>query len=104
HALFMVSNAAFDIASEHAIQQAKAAERDLYTSTLSIMIFLGLGMFTWSYVFQRVVRPIRQITTTMGLVASGDLTCEIPFQERSDEIGSLARALGVFRDTAIERQ
>jgi len=40
----------------------------------------------------------------MGLVADGELACEIPFQQRADEIGSLSRALRVFRDTAIERQ
>jgi signal transduction histidine kinase len=63
-----------------------------------------MGVFTGSYVFRRVVRPIGQITRTMGRVADGDLDCEIPFHERSDEIGSLSRALRVFRDAAIERQ
>jgi signal transduction histidine kinase len=103
-ALFMVSQTAFDLASAHAREQAKAAEWDLYVATLFMMIFLGLGMFSWSHVFSRVVQPIKQITRTMGLVADGDLACEIPFQDRADEIGSLARALRVFRDTAIERQ
>ena len=103
-ALFLVSKTAFDLAGAHALQQAKAAERQLYLSLMLITLFLAVGVFTGSYVFRRVVRPITQITRTMGLVADGDLTCEIPFRSRSDEIGSLARALGVFRDTAIERE
>ena len=103
-AIFTVSKTAFDLAKAHAAEQAKAAEWDLYVASLLTMSFLGLGMFTGSYVFTRVVRPMRQITSTMALVADGDLTCEIPFHHRSDEIGSLSRALRVFRDTAIERQ
>jgi signal transduction histidine kinase len=103
-ALYMVSKTAFDLAGRHALQEARAAERELYISILLMILFLAVGVFTGSYVFRRVVRPIAQITRTMGLVADGDLTCEIPSHNRTDEIGSLARALGVFRDTAIERQ
>jgi signal transduction histidine kinase len=40
----------------------------------------------------------------MRLVAEGDLSREIPYQHRTDEIGFLARALRVFRDNAIEEQ
>jgi signal transduction histidine kinase len=103
-ALFMVSQTAFDLAGAHALRQARAAERELFVATLFMVLFLAVGAFTGAYVFRRVVRPIAQITKTMGLVAAGDLTGEIPFQQRADEIGSLARALRVFRDTAIERQ
>jgi signal transduction histidine kinase len=103
-ALFMVSKTAFDLASAHALEDARAAEQDLYTSTLLMMVFLGVGLLTGVYVFKRVVQPIGQITEIMDQVAAGDLSGEIPFQERADEIGSLSRALAVFRDTAIERQ
>jgi signal transduction histidine kinase len=103
-AIFSVSKTAFDLASAHAVEQAKVAEWQLYVASLLMFSFLGLGLFSGSYVFTRVVRPMRQITRTMGLVAEGDLGCEIPFHERSDEIGALARSLRVFRDTAIERQ
>ncbi len=103
-AIFMVSKTAFDLAGAHALERAAGAERDLSIAILLMMFFLAVGVLTGSYVFRRVVRPIGQITRTMGLVADGDLGCEIPFQHRTDEIGSLSRALRVFRDTAIERQ
>ena len=103
-AVYMVSKTAFELAGAHAVQQANAAERELYAATLFMLLFLAIGVFTGTYVFRSVVRPIAQITRTMGLVADGELSCEIPYQARSDEIGSLSRALGVFRDTAIERQ
>jgi len=103
-AVFTVSKTAFDLAGAHAVEQARAAEQELYIAILLMALFLTIGLFTGSYVFRRVVRPIAQITKTMGLVADGELACEIPFQQRADEIGSLSRALRVFRDTAIERQ
>jgi signal transduction histidine kinase len=103
-AIFMVSKTAFELAGAHALERARAAERDLYIAVLLMLLFLALGVFTGSYVFRRVVRPIAQITRTMSLVAGGELNCAIPYQQRFDEIGSLSRALGVFRDTAIERQ
>jgi len=103
-ALFLVSKTAFDLAGAHALAEARAAERELYVAMMFMALFLAIGVFTGSYVFGSVVRPIGQITRTMGLVADGDLGCEIPFQDRTDEIGSLSRALRVFRDTAIERQ
>jgi len=40
----------------------------------------------------------------MRSIAGGNLTCEIPYEERSDEIGSLAQGLRVFRDNVIEKQ
>ena len=102
--IFMVSKTAFDLASAHAVEQFRAAERNFYVAILFMILFSLIGALTALYVFRRVVRPISQITKTMRLVADGHLTCEIPFEHRVDEIGSLSRALRVFRDNAIERQ
>src|SRR5262245_20498801 len=83
---FTVSKTAFDLAGAHAFEQASIAERDLTVSLLLMALFLGVGIFTGAYVFRHIVRPIAHITRTMGLVANGDLSCDIPFQQRSDEI------------------
>ena len=37
-------------------------------------------------------------------LATGDTSVDVPGRERSDELGRMAQALGVFRDTAIEVQ
>jgi HAMP domain-containing protein len=103
-ATFVVSKTALDLAHAHALTQAKETEWDLYVASLLLVSSLGLGTVSGCYLWARLVRPIRQITSTMALVAEGDLSREVPFQERSDEIGSLARTLRVFRDEAVERQ
>src|ERR1700704_1744894 len=69
-----------------------------------MVVFSAIGIFTALYVMKAVVRPIAKISNTMRLVAEGDLSRAIPFQDRRDEIGFLARALRVFRDNAIEEQ
>jgi methyl-accepting chemotaxis protein len=49
-----------------------------------------------------VVRPLVRITEAMRRIARDDLTTEVPFADRQDEIGAMARALTVFKTNAIE--
>ena len=102
--IFMVSKTAFDLASAHAVEEFHAAETNLFIAVLFMVLFSLIGGLTVFYVLRGVVKPITQITNTMRLVAEGNLACEIPFEHRVDEIGSLSRALRVFRDNAIETQ
>jgi methyl-accepting chemotaxis protein len=45
-----------------------------------------------------VARPLADITRVTTAVAAGDAGVAIPFSQRRDEIGALARSIGVFRD------
>ncbi len=65
---------------------------------------LGAALIALRYVVPRVVRPIERITAAMTGLAAGDTSIDVPGRNRSDEIGRMAKALGVFRDTAIEVQ
>jgi signal transduction histidine kinase len=103
-ALYNVAKTAFELASRHATGQAVAADRALYEALALMVFFLGIGGLTAFYVIRGVVQPIHKITETMRVVAEGNLTCEIPYDRREDEIGWLSRALRIFRDNAIEKQ
>src|SRR5262249_40613973 len=81
-----------------------AASRNFYFAILLMMVFSALGGMTSLYVFHGVVSPIAKITDIMRKVAAGDVDSEIPFENRPDEIGHLARALRIFRGNAIEKQ
>jgi methyl-accepting chemotaxis protein len=48
--------------------------------------------------------PIEQLTRAMAGLAAGDNTTEIPDAHRKDEIGAMARALEVFKDTSIQAE
>ena len=102
--IFLIGKAAFGMASSHAIAQLADAERNFYIAMLFVILFSSVGLLTALYVFKGVVQPITKITNTMRLVADGDLTREIPFEHRGDEIGFLARALHVFRDSDLEKR
>ncbi|MCO6184764.1 methyl-accepting chemotaxis protein [Rhizobium sp. L1K21] len=47
--------------------------------------------------------PIRRLTQTMKDVASGKLDADVVGTERTDEIGDMARALGVFKTNAEDK-
>ncbi|HTT47227.1 MAG TPA: methyl-accepting chemotaxis protein, partial [Pseudolabrys sp.] len=48
-------------------------------------------------IWRSVAEPIAKITNITEAVVAGDLSIAVPFGERSDEIGALARSIGVFQ-------
>ena len=71
---------------------------------ITALSVLGASLIALRYVLPQVVRPIERITAAMSGLAGGDTSIDVPGRERSDEIGRMADALGVFRDTAVELQ
>ena len=51
-----------------------------------------------------VITPVTRMTFAMEQLAAGNLNVAIPGQERTDQIGSMAGAVAVFRTNALERQ
>jgi methyl-accepting chemotaxis protein len=49
-----------------------------------------------------VYRPLAGMTDYMGLLAKGDLQTQVPYVGRSDELGSMAQAVDIFR-TSLKR-
>ncbi|HEY3800034.1 MAG TPA: histidine kinase dimerization/phospho-acceptor domain-containing protein [Caulobacteraceae bacterium] len=102
--LMAVATAAFDASDAHARQELAAADRDLTLAVVLMLLSLGLGVAAFHFISRRVVQPIGRITDVMSEVASGELDNRIPYQDRGDEIGRLARALSVFRRNAMEKR
>ena len=50
-----------------------------------------------------ISRPVTAITAVMGDLARGNLQVEVPGSDRSDELGAMAKAVLVFRDSAQDR-
>jgi methyl-accepting chemotaxis protein len=51
-----------------------------------------------------ITTPITEITRTMGVISRGDFGSAVPFRDRTDEIGTMAGAVAVFRENGLERQ
>jgi len=63
------------------------------------LVVVGMGVLIIS---RSVARPLSMITATIKRVAEGDENVEIPHTDRADEIGALARAIGIFQE-AMDR-
>jgi class 3 adenylate cyclase/phosphoglycerate-specific signal transduction histidine kinase len=92
--------------SDQAARQASQAISDgeLVLLMITSVSVVGGMLIVLFYVTPRVIKPLENITTAMTELAAGDTSVNIPARERRDEIGHMAQALGVFRDTAIEVQ
>lgn len=62
---------------------------------------LGIGI---AAIGRGVVSPLVQLTQVIARTSAGELDVEVPSAHRKDEIGQLARALLVFRDSALEKR
>jgi methyl-accepting chemotaxis protein len=63
-----------------------------------VLLVIVAGIFG---VGRGVIRPVSRMTTAMQQLAEGDLDSTIPSLAREDEIGSMARAVQVFKDSAL---
>ncbi len=74
-----------------------------------VLALTGVGAFTLLLVVLGVVwatrgmtLPIAGMTRAMADLAAGDVTVDVPVRHRDDEIGRMAKALGTFRQNAID--
>ena len=61
---------------------------------------VGGGVALWSI---GSIRPLKRQTEVMGRLAAGDFSVEVPHMGRGDEVGDIARAVQLFKDSGIDR-
>jgi methyl-accepting chemotaxis protein len=96
-----VAHAALDEMVRHADAQATRAANTLLAN---IALLAGAALLTiigLLIAFRRVSNPIRTMTAVMREFADGSLDREVPYVTRGDEIGSMAGAVQVFRDSML---
>lgn len=67
-----------------------------------ILLFSILTAILGILCSQLAVKPIKSLTQAMLQLANGQNNEPIPCQDRADEIGAMARAVGVFKDNALK--
>jgi methyl-accepting chemotaxis protein len=78
-------------------QQARGVAEGFQTLMIALVaagLLLGAGIAAWS---MRAVAPLRRLADAMLRLARGDLDAEIPGQSRGDEVGTMAKAVAVFK-------
>ncbi len=77
-------------------------ESAIRTTAREMMLFgtavLVLAIFGALVIQRLVARPLADVTRVTEAVAGGDGTLDVPYGDRHDEIGALARSISVFQD------
>jgi methyl-accepting chemotaxis protein len=86
------------------VHDVDAAFLRMIGDVAKVLVPLGLVMFGLVFFLsRRASGMLASLAGTMNGLAAGDLKAEIKHQERPDDIGSMARALVVFRDAALAK-
>ena len=80
---------------------AKTAQLRLLLATVGILV---VGALLGLLLGRGISRPLTAITAVMNRLSSGDTSVTIPGGERPDELGTMARAVDVFRRNMAETQ
>ncbi|MGH6921763.1 MAG: PAS-domain containing protein, partial [Geminicoccaceae bacterium] len=67
-----------------------------------LLSLISSALIVWLYVQRDLLRRLTALSGSMLAVAGGNLRVPLPSPDGGDEIGEMARALTVFRDTAVE--
>jgi methyl-accepting chemotaxis protein len=97
-----VAETALSVAKDHAAGQRALAQRQLSTQLGLLMIALITAIGLMVVVSRRVTSPLQAIQHAMLRLAGGDLTAEVSFPGRKDEIGALAGAMQAFKGSMAE--
>jgi methyl-accepting chemotaxis protein len=93
-------------ASQEAARLSQAAQHDsLRTLVLNAVLMafsLLLAAATFWMVTSRIIRSLGQMTEAMSGLAGGETSVVVPCADRRDEMGSMARALLVFKENALK--
>ncbi|MGX1261691.1 methyl-accepting chemotaxis protein [Sinorhizobium fredii] len=81
---------------------AGAAHIAMIGNGIVLLAGLALAGMAFKIVLGGVLRPMARITDCMTALAKGDLGTEIPFTDRTNEIGEMARAVEVFKQNGIK--
>ena len=85
-------------------QSLAAANSQVLTASFVLAFAIGIGGAAVAIVLLRILRPINAISKAMDVLAGGNLEVSIPFAERADEVGAMARSLSVFKENELERK
>jgi methyl-accepting chemotaxis protein len=99
----VVAEKSLDAAKEQGLKLNQAALSELVIKLSLLLAAIMLAALSVVVVTRRVINPLHAVRDAMIGVASGNLSVDVPFLERRDEIGALAGALGTFKQSAVEK-
>jgi methyl-accepting chemotaxis protein len=89
-------------AASAGLESARSFSNNLFLVIGSISLILAIGL-GW-LIGRSITRPINDLTEVMNELAGGNNDVAVAYADRGNEIGSIARAVEVFRANAIRTQ
>jgi len=71
---------------------------------VAIPITVLSGIIVAFLIGRAIARPVVAMTAAMQSLAAGDTSADVPAQDRKDEIGTMAAAVQVFKENAIDKE
>jgi methyl-accepting chemotaxis protein len=94
----------FAILSDITLKEVHGPLRSLALYVLLCTLLVsGAAVMLGTWFARTLTRPIDGLTASMHNLANGDTQTAIPGADRGDELGTMAVAVEVFRENAIER-
>ena len=90
------------------LQIAVDREREIHNRpviagiAIGALAFLVMAALAWFFVDRSIVARLTALNSSMLAIAGGNLRASLPSNKGDDEIAEMAKALTVFRDTAVE--
>ena len=83
--------------------EARANETEIGQWILAIGGGVGvlISIIASVFISGSITKPIHAVTRAMEQLSSGDTTVMLGYSDRQDEIGTMVRAIGVFRQTQL---
>ncbi|WP_244479349.1 MULTISPECIES: methyl-accepting chemotaxis protein [unclassified Rhizobium] len=94
-----------DVAQARLVTALAAQDAAVATSYATLLMAsaasLVLALICATLLIVSIAKPIRRMTSFMERLAGGDTSNEVPGRGRRDEVGDMAQAVEVFRQSAI---
>ena len=99
----IIASARFNaMAASQALTASQARTSGIIIWVGCAAVLIGLGL-SW-LIGRSITRPLNGLAYAMKRLAAGDTSGKIPATRATDEIGTMARTVIVFRDTMLERE
>ena len=96
---------AIQINLDHSSYEAdKSLTMASYVTSIGFVVAVFVSGVCLFFLGRSIILPINKMTAAMSQLASGDKEIEIPATERKDEVGGMAKAVLVFKDSMIRAE
>ncbi|NVJ91242.1 MAG: HAMP domain-containing protein [Methylocystaceae bacterium] len=96
---------AIQIKLDHSSYEAdKSLTMASYVTSIGFAVAAFVSGLFLFFLGRSIILPINEMTTAMTQLANGDKEIEIPATERKDEVGGMAKAVLVFKDSMIRAE